>query len=254
MKALHLTRPDTKLSPGLTLEDVSRPTLLPGHLIVKVHASAIHPSDVMNAKGAFPYTTYPRIPGRDYAGIVIEGPAALIGQEVYGTSGVTQAFSTDGGQAEFILVSEGAVAPKPKTLSFVQAATIGVPFTTALLALKKSGVKKSDVVLVLGANGAVGSAAVQVARSMGAKVLLGVRNDSGDVNTASDPDLTALDALTSGKGVDVVIDTVGQPPLTNASVKKLARNGRLAFSKLSYFLIVPSSILEIHLYRQKTLH
>ncbi len=135
----------------------------------------------------------------------------------------------DGAQAEFILVPVDAVAPKPKNLSWVQAATVGVPFTTAGLALRKAGVKEGDVVFVLGANGSVGSAVVQIAKSLGAKVLAGVRNDGADVNTAADPALDALDALTGGKGVDIVVDTVGQPALTNAAVKKLGRGGRLAF-------------------------
>lgn len=121
------------------------------------------------------------------------------------------------------------MAVKPSNLTFAQAATIGVPFTTASLILKKSNVRKGETVLVLGANGAVGSAAVQLARAVGAVVLRGVRGDAGDVNTASDPSLSTLDTLTKGKGVDIVIDTVGQPSLTAAAITKLSRGGRLAF-------------------------
>jgi NADPH:quinone reductase len=229
MKTLRLTKGSPTSAPTLTLTTVPKPTLTPGHLLVKIHASAIHPSDILNLKGMFPYTTFPRIPGRDYAGTVIEGPASLVGTEVYGTSGFTQAFSIDGAHAEFILVSEDAVAPKPKNLSFVQAATVPVPFTTASLVLRRAGTKSGDVVLVLGANGAVGSAVVQLARSLGAKVLLGTRDEKGDVNTATDPELKKIDELTGGKGVDVVVDTVGQPTLTRASIAKLGRGGRLAF-------------------------
>lgn len=174
-------------------------------------------------------TKFPRVPGRDYAGTVVEGPAERIGEEIYGTSGFTQAFVEDGAHAEFILVPEGAVAPKPKNLSFAQAACIGVPFTTASLTLRRANVSAGDVVLVLGANGAVGSAVVQVAKSKGCRVLSATRTDSDDVNTAKDPELTAVDALTEGKGVDVVVDTVGQPALTKAAILKLGRGGRLAF-------------------------
>jgi NADPH2:quinone reductase len=229
MQALRLTKIDATSPPILTLTTVPKPTLTPGHLLIKVHASAIHPSDLLNAKGSFPYTTFPRIPGRDYAGTVAEGPSHLVGTEVYGTSGFTQAFSIDGAQAEYILVSEDAVAPKPNNLSFVQAATVGVPFTTASLVLKRANAKEGDVVLVLGANGAVGSAVVQLAKSLGAKVLLGTRDEKGDVNTASDPELKKVDELTGGKGVDVVVDTVGLPALMKAAVAKLGRGGRLAF-------------------------
>jgi NADPH:quinone reductase len=229
MQALHLRKDIAGAAPTLTLTTVPKPTLIPGHIVVKVHASAIHPSDLGNAKGVFPYTTFPRIPGRDYSGTVVEGPSSLVGTDVYGTSGFTQAFTVDGAQAQYILVPEAAVAPKPKNLSFVQAATVGVPFTTAGLVLRRAGCKKGDVVLVLGANGAVGSAVVQLANSMGAKVLLGTRDEKGDVNTASDPELKRINDLTSGKGVDVVVDTVGQPSLTKAAVAKLGRGGRLAF-------------------------
>jgi NADPH2:quinone reductase len=174
-------------------------------------------------------THFPRVPGRDYAGTVVEGPAERTGEEVYGTSGFTQAFVEDGAQAEYILVPEGAVATKPKNLSFAQAATLGIPFTTAALTLRKAGVKTDKTVLVLGANGAVGSAVVQVAKSKGCRVLLATRSNGFDVNTAKDPELAVVDGLTGGKGVDVVVDTVGQPALTKAAVLKLGRRGRLAF-------------------------
>ena len=120
---------------------------------------------------------------------------------------------------------------KPDALNWVQAATVGVPFSTAALVLQRAGLKEGsgESVLVLGANGAVGAAVVRLARARGARVLEGVRNDSGDVNTASDPSLSALDTLTASKGVDIVIDTVGSPALTSAAVAKLARGGRLVF-------------------------
>lgn len=126
---------------------------------------------------------------------------------------------------------------KPESLSWVQAACVGVPFSTAALVLRRVGLRlglkegsgSSQSVLVLGANGAVGAAVVQLGRARGARVLEGVRNDKGDVNTGSDPELSAIDKLTDGKGVDVVIDTVGSPALTAAAVGKLARGGRLVF-------------------------
>lgn len=228
MKALQLTRASPDAPPSLSLTDLPIPALKPGHLLIKVQASAIHPSDILNSKGLFPLTVFPRIPGRDFSGTIQE-PEARAGEEVYGTSGFTQAFSVDGAQAQYILVKEGAVAPKPKKLSWVQAATIGVPFTTASTVLSRTRVSKGETVVVLGANGAVGSAVVQIAESLGAKVLKGTRDAKGDVNTAADPELKALDTLTGGKGVDVVIDTVGQPALTKAAVGKLARGGRLGF-------------------------
>jgi NADPH:quinone reductase len=229
MKALRLTREKAGELPVLSLETLPVPTLKPNHLLVKVHASAIQPSDILNSKGSFPFTTFPRVPGRDFSGVVVDGPSSRVGEEVYGTSGFTQAFTVDGAHAEYILVNENAVAPKPKNLSFVQAAVVPVPFTTAALALRRAGAKKEDTILVIGATGAVGSAVVQIARGIGSRVLLATRKDDGDVNTSKDPELKALDAVTAGKGIDVIVDTVGQPALTRAAVAKLARGGRLAF-------------------------
>lgn len=229
MQALKLTREDPSKTPILSLETVPKPEPKAGFLLIKVHASAIHPSDLLNASGSFALTAFPRIPGRDFSGVVEAGPENLVGTAVFGTSGYTQAFSVDGAQAEYILVPEHAVVPKPESLNWVQAATVGVPFSTAALILRRGGVQAGESVLVLGANGAVGSAVVQLAKARGAKVFQGTRNDKGDVNTSSDPELSALDTLTEGKGVDVVVDTVGSPSLTAAAVKKLARGGRVVF-------------------------
>ncbi|RDL35906.1 GroES-like protein [Venustampulla echinocandica] len=229
MRALQLSKTGDTQTPNLSLQTLPKPAITPGHLLVKVHASAIQPSDLINAKGGFPSTTYPRIPGRDFSGVIVDGAANRIGQEVYGTSGNAQGFTVDGAQAEYILVPEDAVATKPRALSFVQAATVGVPFTTAATVLKRSGAQQDDVVLILGANGAVGSAAVQLAKCKGCRVLEGSRHDNADVNTAKDPDLKTVDSLTAGKGVNVVIDTVGQPALTQAAIGKLAKGGTLVF-------------------------
>ncbi|KAL6856634.1 GroES-like protein [Trichoderma novae-zelandiae] len=229
MKALQVLRETVGVAPRLILSELPRPALIPNHVLVKVRASAIHPSDVGNASGLFPYTQYPRVVGRDYAGVVEEGPRELVGQEVYGTSGDAYAFTKDGFQAEYCLIHEDEVALKPKNMSFVEAATVGVPFTTASQMVERAAVTESDTVLVIGANGAVGSAAIQLVENIGARIIKATRDETGDVNTDKDPELNALDALTGGKGVDVVLDTVGSPALTVNGLKKLAKNGRLAF-------------------------
>ncbi|CAH0026166.1 unnamed protein product [Clonostachys rhizophaga] len=229
MKAIRLERDSPDTPPTVSLATVPKPKLIPNHVIVKVRASAIHPSDQMNARGGFPYTTFPRIAGRDWAGVVVEGKPALVGLEVFGTSGNTHAFTTDGFQAEYTLVHEDALTQKPKNLSFVQAATVGVPYTTASIEIEKAGIKKTDTVLVIGSSGAVGSAVVQLAKDTGARVLEASRQNNTDVNTATDPELKALDELTNGKGVDVVIDTVGSPALVTSALAKLALDGRFVF-------------------------
>ncbi|SCU84905.1 LAFA_0D12728g1_1 [Lachancea sp. 'fantastica'] len=204
--------------------DIPKPGL--GTVLVKIRASAIQPSDLLNAKGGFPYTTFPRICGRDYAGTIVSGPRS--GENVYGTSGFTYAFTQDGFHAEYALVAENALARKPTNLSFVQAACIGVPFTTAKLIARKTEVKSSDIVLVIGANGSVGSAVVQLTTALGCRVLTAGRNDNMDVNTDKDPELATVSALTDQHGVDVVIDTVGIPATTTAAIKNMAHGGKIA--------------------------
>ncbi|KAH6607127.1 hypothetical protein Trco_003440 [Trichoderma cornu-damae] len=229
MKALRLLRENAGEAPRLILTQVPKPTLIPHHVLVKVHASAIHPSDVGNALGQFPYTQYPRVVGRDYAGVVEQGPQELVGREVYGTSGHAYAFTRDGFQAEYCLTHQDDVALKPNNISLVQAATLGVPFTTAAQMVERAAVTESDTVLVIGANGAVGSAAAQLARNMGARIIKATRDGGGEVDTDKDPELEAVDALTRGEGVDVILDTVGDVALTVSALKRLAKNGRLAF-------------------------
>lgn len=87
----------------------------------------------------------------------------------------------------------------------------------------------TDVVLVLGASGAVGSAAYQLARNRGCRALAASRRDTADVNLAADPELKAAKSLTDGKGPDVVIDTTGSLALMSAALLCLAPRGRLAY-------------------------
>ncbi|KAL7947980.1 GroES-like protein [Trichoderma barbatum] len=229
MKALQLLRENASEPPRLVFTEVPKPALIPNHVLVKVHASAIHPSDVGNAAGFFTYTQYPRVVGRDWAGVVEQGPRELVGQEVYGTSGHAYAFTKDGFQAEYCLVHEDDIALKPKNISFVEAATLGVPFTTASQMVERAAITESDTVLIIGANGAVGSSAVQLIQNIGARTIKATRDDGGQINTDKDPELNAVDVLTKGEGVHVILDTVGAPTLTVNGLKKLAKNGRLAF-------------------------
>lgn len=262
MKALVLTREDEASTPALTLvRDHPVPVPAAGHLLIRVLASAIHPSDVLNAQGNFSYTSYPRVPGRDFTGTVVAvGPpepepeissntssspssssnhdgkrhtdnSLLLGATVFGTSGNTHAFTADGFHAEYAVVPAAGVARVPAAIDAVAAAaTLGVPWTTAGLALERARVRQGETVLVLGANGAVGRAAVSLARAKGCKVLKGVRGGAGgDVDTTGDPLLERVGEITGGKGVDVVVDAVGSEALTGAAVKRLGKDGRLVF-------------------------
>src|SRR4051812_18515886 len=124
-----------------------------------------------------PYAVFPRTPGRDYAGIVLDGPADWIGCEVFGSSG-DLGIRRDGTHATHLSVEADAVVAKPKDLSWEEAAAIGVPFVTAMEGLRRAGMPKpGDAVLVMGVNGKVGQAAVQIASWHGARLIGVVRKD-----------------------------------------------------------------------------
>ena len=145
-----------------------------GEVLVAVRAAGLNPSDVKNVLGFFPYTTLPRIPGRDFAGVVQEGPAELLGKKVWGT-GMGLGFKQDGSHAQFIALPAKGVALMPESLSFAQAASCGVPYTTAWDGLARTDVGPDTRLLVIGANGAVGRAAIALGRAIGANVLAAVR-------------------------------------------------------------------------------
>jgi NADPH2:quinone reductase len=205
------------------------PAVAPGSVLVRIYATAINPSDAANATGHFPYTTFPRILGRDFAGVVVAGPSQLQGQRVFGTSGRDLSFTRDGAHAEYCVVLEDGVVVMPADLSFMQAATIGVPFTTAWLALERVHTKPSDTVLVVGAFGAVGRAVCQLARAKGCRVITAARRDTANIDLTMDPKLKGTKALTDGVGPTVVVDTVGDPHLMRMALDTLALRGRLSY-------------------------
>ncbi|MEW9900112.1 zinc-binding alcohol dehydrogenase family protein [Chitinivorax sp. PXF-14] len=233
MKALQFAQ--TGSLDNLSLVDLPRPTIAVHEALVEVHAAGLNPSDVKNVLGRFPYTTLPRIPGRDFAGIVVEGPQEWLGQPVWGT-GNELGFSRDGSHANYLALPVSGLSRKPAALSFAQAAACGVPFTTALNALDRACVGAGTKLLVIGAAGAVGRAAVQLAQLRGAQVVAAVRQESQLQRLQQEGMETLLlggtaDLATSVKqryphGADVIFDTTGA--WLAASVEALARFGRIA--------------------------
>lgn len=143
---------------SLQLKDLPRPVPGDGEVLVEVRAAGLNPSDLKNVLGRFPYTTAPRIPGRDFSGVIVEGPEALLGKAVWGGTGKGFSFTRDGCHAQYVALPANAVAPKPESLTFAQAATFGVPYITAWDALERSQVKAGTRFLIIGA-GAVARAA-----------------------------------------------------------------------------------------------
>ncbi len=204
-------------------------------VLIEIRAAAVNPSDVKAAIGLMPYAVFPRTPGRDYAGVVVDGPSGSIGREVFGSSG-DLGIRRDGTHASHLVVELDAIVEKPKDVSYEEAAGIGVPFVTAMEGFRRAGLpNKNETVLVLGVNGKVGQAAVQIASWRGARVIgvarraepyAGHANSAVEMIDASATDVAArVRELTSGKGADVVFNTVGDPYF-QAAHKSLAIRGR----------------------------
>src|SRR6516165_3915213 len=138
-------------------------------VLIEVRAAAVNPSDVKAATGLMPYAVFPRTPGRDYAGIVVDGPTGTTGREVFGSSG-DLGIRRDGTHATHLVVEEDAIVEKPNDISWEEAAGIGVPFVTAMEGFRRVGIpKREETVVVMGVNGKVGQAAVQIATWPGAR-------------------------------------------------------------------------------------
>jgi len=220
------------LSPAIERRPLSRAE---NQVLIEVRAAAVNPSDVKAATGLMAYAVFPRTPGRDYAGIVIDGPAGTIGREVFGSSG-DLGIRRDGTHASHLAVEADAVVGKPKGISWEESAGIGVPFVTAIEGFRRAGMPESgESVLVMGVNGKVGQAAVQIASWRGARVIGVVRksepyeghsNSQIEVIDASNADVaTRVRELTDGKGADIVFNTVGDPYF-QAAHRSLAVRGR----------------------------
>src|SRR3954463_5757469 len=141
-----------------------------GDVVVEIRAAGINPSDAKAMMGLMPGAVWPRTPGRDFAGVVIEGPPEWKGREVWGSGGDI-GISRNGSHAERLKLPRAALSAKPANLSMEQAGTIGVPFVTAYEGLRRAGFPKAgDTVAVFGASGKVGQATVQLAARVGAQV------------------------------------------------------------------------------------
>src|SRR5580698_9348150 len=132
----------------LELAEIAAPAVGDTTALVRVMAASINPSDVKNVAGAMHQTTLPRIPGRDFAGVVEAGPTEWIGAEVWGTGGDT-GFTRDGTHAELIAVPVASLRRKPDTLSFDQAGSVGVNFMAAWCGLVEAADIRAGETLLL---------------------------------------------------------------------------------------------------------
>jgi len=204
-----------------TVQSIAPPRPRDGEALVRVASAAVNPSDVKAALGLMPQAVWPRTPGRDFAGAVVDGPREWIGREVWGSGG-DLGITRDGSHAGWLLLPVAALREKPARLGFDEAGAVGVPFVTAYEGFRRSGLpQRGQVVAVMGANGKVGQAAVQLAAQAGATVIA-VQRKPGPfegfaaapvavINARHEDVVACIRELAGGRGADLVFNTVGSP-------------------------------------------
>ncbi len=206
----------------------------PDEVVVAIEAAGVNPSDVKAAIGLMPYAVFLRTPGRDFSGVVVHGPREWMGKAVFGTSG-DLGIRRDGTHASHLVIEAEALVEKPAAISMDEAAGIGVPFVTAIEGFRRSGMPKpGETVVIMGVNGKVGQAAVQLATWWSAKVIGVVRKEElyeghanapvEIINSATTDVAKRVGELTDGKGANIVFNTVGDPYFNEAN-RSLAKGG-----------------------------
>lgn len=220
----------------LKLSETERPTPGPNQVLVRIHAAGVNPVDTYIRSGVYNNSAVPYTPGFDGAGVVEAVGAGVattkVGDRVY-TSG-----AISGTYAEFALCGEEMVHPLPEKIDFKRGAAINIPYATAYRALfQKARATAAETVLVHGATGGVGTAAVQWAAAAGLRVIGTAGSDDGlnrvrangahAVVDHRQPDYTAqILSLTGGAGVDVILEMLANVNL-GKDLPMLAKWGRV---------------------------
>lgn len=223
----------------LVFEDVDRPSPSAGQVLVRVRAASVNPVDIAVREGRFPTPKEPpKIIGSDGSGVVEElgdgVETASVGDEVV-FSGL--GIGSDGSYAEFALVAAVQAVPKPASLTFEQAAAMGLVFPTAYYALaRRATLREGETVLVQGGAGGIGTAAVQLARAFGASKVFASVSRAEDVEAVKglgadevflrSGDVAAAVRQSVGSGVDVIVDVALSENL-EADLGALAKGGRI---------------------------
>jgi NADPH:quinone reductase len=223
----------------LCVAEVPWPMPGPGEVLVQTHAAPVNYVDLLVVGGTYQFLPpRPFVPGKGPAGVV-----TALGPEVSGlrVGDRVLAMAEAGGYAEAVAVGAEQCYRLPARMSFVEAASLSLVYDTAWFALReRARLEPSETVLVLGASGGVGQAAVQLARAMGARVLAGISRPERAAAVAADAD-AAIDlsradlrdslreqvyAVTDGQGADIILDPLGGA-VFDAAIRALAWRGRL---------------------------
>lgn len=226
MKALYLTSHFNKIE-DLRLSCVDRPRPKPstGQCLVQVCSAGINPSDVLGALGYFPHAKLPRILGRDFSGVIVEGDPKLIGKRIWGMGG-SAGLDFDGTHAEFVLIPDSAIAEIPQNLSLLQAGAQTLPYITAYYGLvSRANIQAGQTVLIIGALGQVGQAAMSICFWKKCRPIALVRT-AEDVQKAKALQWEAYQELPQNLSFDVILNTIGNEHW-NELLSSLKRFGRM---------------------------
>jgi NADPH2:quinone reductase len=232
VRALELTAfegPD-----ALRPVDVPAPSGSSDGVVIDVRALGINYPDLLMTQGSYQVKPpLPFVPGSEVAGVVRDAPAG----SGWKAGDHVAAFVWSGGYAEQVHAPLNAVFPLPEGMDFVTGAATIINYHTVHFALsRRGGLRSGETALVLGAGGGIGSAAVQVGKGLGARVIGGVASQEqvDAAREAGADDVLVLDEgfskdvrqLTGGRGVDVVLDPLGDW-LFNEAIRALAPEGRI---------------------------
>lgn len=218
----------------LQLSETDLPEITDDEVLVRVYAASVNHIDYLKGEGVLQHfypLNFPWIPGRDFAGEVVNVGRAVtlfkIGDAVYGDN------VYGGTYAEFVAVNQNALAVKPETVSFEEAASIPVSAETAYQALfEHAKINEKQTVLITGAAGSVGGFAIQLAKLQGATVIALAAEKHNNYLTAlgADSVVNTLDDSTID-GVDVAIDLIGGE-IQQQLYKTLRKDGLLIATNL----------------------
>ena len=211
----------------LQVNEIDAPEVMPGHVVIDVKSGSINFPDVLMIQGLYQFQPpLPFIPGGESAGVISEVGEGVTkfkeGDKVFAMTGV-------GAFAEKILAAESNCMPIPESMDFDSAAALSMTYGTSLYALKqRASLQPGETLLVLGASGGVGLAAIELGKAMGAKVIAAASTqdkidmclshgaDEGFIYPSSNLDReqqkqlsNKIKELTGGLGPNVVYDPVG---------------------------------------------
>ncbi len=201
----------------LCLKELPRPEPQRHEVLVEVHAAGINPKDCMVRKGKYRWFTgrkFPQIPGYDVAGIVVAtGEAVKDFQPGDAVLGMVNGWK-GGAYAEYMTLPASGLARKPANITFEEAAAVPMAGQTALQALRDIGkIKAGHIVIINGASGGVGTFAVQIAKTLGARVTAVCSHRNIELMHQLDADATIdytqRDVLETAQQCDIFFDVFG---------------------------------------------